>query len=401
MPLPRRLRVHITPENAYAVLDEVGSDEEYDLYDCVQDSDTEFDIEDEETSPDAETEERDIPFDALCARVTRSSSESLSASSSLEAIPTTSSDSSASVQVPPSTSSQVSDKICWTADTKYIKPTASCDLTGKVLIELDKDHLSPLSVFEKVLDLDVFLEHIKTQSELYAAQQGHIMSKPLTIEELKAFIAVNFIMSYHKVPSTRNYWAQSRPTVYVECCAKVMPRDRFFEILKVLHFSDNDKALPRDDPKYDRAYKVRWLITYLNARYQLCMENDSHQSIDEKMIKFKGRNIMRQYVKNKPIKWGFKNWFRCDARTGYVYEFDVYTGRKDMKEVGLGEGVVLQLTKRLEDTYCKVFFDNFFTSPRLLRELAAINLYGSGVVRKDRKLLPLVTNEKKDKQGRI
>ena len=44
------------------------------------------------------------------------------------------------------------------------------------------------------------------------------------------------------------------------------------------------------------------------------------QNIDEHMTKFKGRSSMRQYLKMKPDKWGFKWWFRCASSNGCVYE---------------------------------------------------------------------------------
>ena len=61
--------------------------------------------------------------------------------------------------------------------------------------------------------------------------------------------------------------------------------------------------------------------------YQRCAKNTSKQSIDKHMIKFKGKSSMKQYIKNKPIKWGFKVWQLCDSLSGYLYEFDLYTGR--------------------------------------------------------------------------
>ena len=49
------------------------------------------------------------------------------------------------------------------------------------------------------------------------------------------------------------------------------------------------------------------------------------------MCKFKGRSTIKQYTKNKPIKWGFKHWYRCDSETGYVYKLELYQGRKAIK----------------------------------------------------------------------
>ena len=29
---------------------------------------------------------------------------------------------------------------------------------------------------------------------------------------------------------------------------------------------------------------------------------------------------MKQYIKNKPIKWEFKYWYRCDSAIDYFYQ---------------------------------------------------------------------------------
>ena len=73
-------------------------------------------------------------------------------------------------------------------------------------------------------------------------------------------------------------------------------------------------------------------------------------------------------------------WYRCAPKTGYLYEFDIYTGRNETTEFGLGKSVVLQLIEKLNGSFCLIFFDNFFTLPSLLRKLTDNSLYGIGVV---------------------
>lgn len=85
-----------------------------------------------------------------------------------------------------------------------------------------------------------------------------------------------------------------------------MPRTRFELILSALHFANNEEMLERSDPMYDRAFKVRPLINHFNQCFQAAREPSKQQSIDEHMIRFKGHNSMKQYIKSKPIKWGFK-----------------------------------------------------------------------------------------------
>ena len=156
-----------------------------------------------------------------------------------------------------------------------------------------------------------------------------------------------------------------------------MVRNRFCEILQNLHFADN-----RKDDKTDKAFKMRSVIDHLNSKFCEVLSNDSEQSIDEHMVKFKGRSGMKQYIKSKPIKWGFKFWFRCSSKSGYLYQMDIYLGRKQTPEfnLGLGEEVVLQLTKDLERSFCTVYFDNFFNSPKLIEKLFQKGIYGIGTV---------------------
>ena len=135
----------------------------------------------------------------------------------------------------------------------------------------------------------------------------------------------------------------------------------------------------------DKAAKIRPLIEHFNNVYQNNAQIVSHQSIDEHMVKFKGNHSMKQYIKNKPIKWGFKMWMRCDAVTGYLYKYDIYTGKKGQPELDVGESVVLDLTKTLSGTGVTTYTDNYFSSPTLVARLLNRGMYFVGIVRKDRK----------------
>ncbi|XP_046688364.1 piggyBac transposable element-derived protein 3-like [Homalodisca vitripennis] len=106
------------------------------------------------------------------------------------------------------------------------------------------------------------------------------------------------------------------------------------------------------------------------------------------MVKFKGQNAMKQYIKNKPVKWGFKLWCRCDSETGYLYQFDIYTGKKTNPERGLGEGIILQMTENLGGKGIQFYFDNFFNSPLLQTEMLEKQLMACGTVRSERKEMP-------------
>ena len=68
---------------------------------------------------------------------------------------------------------------------------------------------------------------------------------------------------------------------------------------------------------------MRPVIDQLSSKFFEVISNDSEQKIDEHMVKFKGRSVMKQYIKLKPIKWGFKFWFHCSSKSGYLYQMDI------------------------------------------------------------------------------
>ena len=131
-------------------------------------------------------------------------------------------------------------------------------------------------------------------------------------------------------------------------------------IFQNLCFTNNQTA-----DKSDKAYKMLIVINHLNTAFQDAMSDVERQSIDEHMTKFKGRMSCKQYLKNKPIKWGFKWWCQCCSKTEYLYVFDLYLGKKEK----LGETTVFDLSKNLENTHCMLYFDNFFNSPTLVEKL--------------------------------
>ena len=91
--------------------------------------------------------------------------------------------------------------------------------------------------------------------------------------------------------------------------------------------------------------------------------------------------------------------FRCGAKSGHLYEVDMYLGKKGNTQFGLGESVILSFCQKLKDTHCFVFSDNFFTSPALLVKLLEMGVYVTGTVRANRKKMPVLKHDKEMKRG--
>ena len=82
-------------------------------------------------------------------------------------------------------------------------------------------------------------------------------------------------------------------------------------------------------------------------------------SIDESMVPYRGLHSARQYIKGKPVKFGYKIWMLCSS-DGFPYNFDIYCGKESRREGPLGSHVVNTLLAPVSNKNQHiVFFDNF------------------------------------------
>ncbi|KAL0830047.1 hypothetical protein ABMA28_003505 [Loxostege sticticalis] len=128
-------------------------------------------------------------------------------------------------------------------------------------------------------------------------------------------------------------------------------------------------------------------------------------SIDESMIMYFGRRGRKQHIHGKPIRFGFKAWVAA-TRLGDCLRADLYQGRSEVRDVGLGEHVVTSLTESVKEVFPKhtfsVFCDIFFTSPSLLSKLQDKNVKVTGTARQnsvDKCPLKDVKSFKKEPRG--
>lgn len=246
--------------------------------------------------------------------------------------------------------------------------------------------------------LEGALDNIVYQSNLYAVQKNKVLD--LKKGELLAFIGINFLMGYHKLPSWRHFWSESQD-LGVSLVGKAMSRNRFDAILSNLHVNDNS-CIPKDNK--DRLFKLRPLIEYLNEKFGTAYHGTRQLSVDESMILFKGRSSMKQYNPMKPVKRGYKLWCLAD-QYGYIKKFSIYQGKDEKLEnkyatYGLGERVVLSLTEKEWGKEKIIFFDNYFSSVKLLEKLKNENTLACGTIRANRRGNPTnLRDERKMKRG--
>ena len=235
---------------------------------------------------------------------------------------------------------------------------------------------SPAKVFEFFFD-DSLHSLIRKESIRYATQQGYC-NFSVTVEEIKIVVGILLISGYHRLPSRNHYWSL-KSDLMVDLMGHAMPRNRFDEVLRFLHIANSKRLDPND-----RMGKLRPLMDHLQNAFQKAYIPEKHLSFDESMVAYYGRHGCKQFIRGKPIRFGFKNFCLCTP-LGYLIAFDTYQGKtyqgKDYDNFGKGGGCLLNIIDNLQYGLNKLptifYCDNYFTGMPLIAE---VSRRGQGLV---------------------
>jgi DNA excision repair protein ERCC-6 len=251
-------------------------------------------------------------------------------------------------------------------------------MDGFLFDSMDHDHtMTPYQCFQLFMDKET-AELIQQFSIMYANQCGENLN--LSVDEVYVFLGIHYFSGYHTLPSKEMYWemAEDCNTTLVR---QSMSRDRFREICKFLHVADNLNLTPGD-----RFAKVTPFAKRLRENFHKYAITEQCLSIDEAMIKYYGRHGCKQYIKGKPIRFGYKVWC-INLVSGYLVSFDFYQGKSasiPKTPLGLGGSVVVSLTDRLPGRGYHIFCNRFFTSFPLIQHMAEKGIAVTGTVMKNR-----------------
>ena len=102
---------------------------------------------------------------------------------------------------------------------------------------------------------------------------SHGRNFAVTKEELKAFLGINVVMGINKLHTNTEHWRVDN-LIGNDGIQSTMIWNRF----------------NRKDDKTEKTFKMRLVIDHLNSRFSEVLPNDSGQSLDENMVKFKDRS---------------------------------------------------------------------------------------------------------------
>ncbi|CAF0882767.1 unnamed protein product [Adineta ricciae] len=255
--------------------------------------------------------------------------------------------------------------------------------------------VTPFLVFNNIFTKEIF-NLIVDQTNIYAKQKKRRRSQnsidlweDVTTKYIESFLGIIIVMAINSLPSMKHYWSKDN-IFHNSFISSVMSRNRFLQIFYNLHLADNSLEPKRESTNYSKIYKIKNFTEMLLMNFQNNYKFGRYGTIDETMVKFKGRSSQKQYIPLKPIKRGYKIWCLCDSITSYLFNCRIYLGKEgtSVNESLLGERVVLTLIADHRFEGKQLYFDNFFTSLPLLEKLRRRRIYATGTIRSDRVGIP-------------
>ncbi|XP_071051342.1 piggyBac transposable element-derived protein 4-like [Onthophagus taurus] len=257
--------------------------------------------------------------------------------------------------------------------------------------------------FYSALVYDGIFQYIVDQTNLYATQTltnekdvtPHARVNdwfPTDIYEMKRFFGLVIYMGIVRLPKLADFWSRE-PMFKTEFASAAMPRNRFQLLLNMVHFADNE-----NNPQNDRLHKLQSLVDMVVHNFQTVLEPGETICIDESLIPFRGRLVMRQYLKGKRHKYDIKIFKLC-CNEGYTYNIQIYAGKNIDQQQTTPTRVVMKLAEPLLDCGRTMITDNWYTSLSLAEQLLDRQTHLIGTLRKNRKENPRTVTEKKLKPG--
>ena len=218
---------------------------------------------------------------------------------------------------------------------------------------------------------------------------------PVTISEMYGFLSMTLNMGIISIPDIRSYWSTSW-IGSVPFFGQLFSKNRFEIIFWMLHVSSTPTG---HTPK--RLHKVHKLLNALVSNFKRNMRPSSNLSVDETMVGFRERFGAKQYIPNKPNKYGIKAFTIADSANGYILDTLLYTGADTLENsnpqynhLPQPARVVLDLSTEYLGQGRTIYTDRYYTSIPLTETLSSHQTHFTGTCMKNRQQIPEVFRQK-------
>lgn len=259
---------------------------------------------------------------------------------------------------------------------------------------------SPLSLFKLFFSANVIhtiINNTNANAERKKASGQKFQWSPLSMKDFWLFLAIVVFSGLVQVHTRAGMWKTEWPYNFTFPRSH-MTRERFEAIVWSLHLcsleDDERNERKKGTSEYDRLLKIKPLYNQIIDACTSLFQPGREIAIDERMVKSKARIGFRQFMKNKPVKFGYKLFVLADSQTGYTWNFFIYQGKsvQNTERQGLSFTSVTDLMKfDLLGKGYHLYVDNFYTSPALFERLLNNGTVACGTIRQSRIGFPKTT----------
>ena len=182
---------------------------------------------------------------------------------------------------------------------------------------------SPNVIFKAFLDWNrqSLLDLLVNETNRYAKEVRNDPSFHVDHDEMKVFIGILLLSGYHRLPGAPLYW-NTNVDITCNIATNAMSNTRFQTVKKYIHCCNNSNL-----DVSDKFAKIRPLYDITKSRLRSFGQMHANLSIDEKMIPYTGMHSAKQRMKDKSIRFGYKNFVHAGP-DGFSYHIVPYVGAK-------------------------------------------------------------------------
>ncbi|KAL3969518.1 hypothetical protein ACER0C_027315 [Sarotherodon galilaeus] len=216
---------------------------------------------------------------------------------------------------------------------------------------------SPLSLFQLFFSVPVVQTIIQNTNANAARRKAagvKFQWTDLRVKDFYIFLAIIVFTGLVSVHHRADYWKREWPYNF-HFPQEYMSRNRFEAIVWSLHLSnlkdDEENQKKRNTPQYDRLFKIKPLYDQLVNACKANFQPYENICIDERMVASKARISVKQYMKAKPTKWGYKLFVLADSASE-KNDFPKRAERGDMRWIRKDEVLFVKWIDTREITMC-------------------------------------------------
>ena len=161
------------------------------------------------------------------------------------------------------------------------------------------ERMTPYETWSSINNIDAMFDYLVDQTQLYDTRDKANHNFYLTRSDIYQFIGICLFCGYRKVPKKMDYWS-SQIDFHVPFIANAMTRNIYLQIKQYLHDAGN-----RNLVEGCKVAKIKPLYDVFNVPLKQFGTLHEKLSVDESMVPYKALHSIRQYMKSKPINFGY------------------------------------------------------------------------------------------------